>query len=108
MSHQRVHQAVKEIGEAIEKRHTTESPSEGIRQADIVVVESDGTHVPLQGEDRKKAKSLEIKVGCIYEGWEAIDPQGEQYRLKHPHVVATVGTAEQFWELVETDIYIHL
>lgn len=101
MSHQRVHQAVQEMGEAIEKRQTAESPSEGTRQADIVVVESDGTHVPLQGEDRKKAKSLEIKVGCIYEGWEAADPQGEQYRLKHPHVVATVGTAEQFWELVD-------
>jgi len=68
MSHQRVHQVVQEIGEAIEKRQMAEPLVEGTRKADIVVVESDGVYIPLQREDRKKAKSLEIKVSCVYEG----------------------------------------
>jgi len=66
-----------------------------------VVVESDGVHVPLQRKDRKKAKSLEIKVGCVYEGWEAADPKGSRYRLKHPKVLATTGTAEAYWKRVD-------
>jgi len=49
----------------------------------MVVVESDGDYISLQREDRKKAKSLEIKVGCVYEGWEAADPRGSRFLLKH-------------------------
>jgi hypothetical protein len=101
MSHQRIHRAVEEIGEAIEKRQNTNNKAEGTREAEIVVVESDGVHVPLQRKDRKKAKSLEIKVGCVYEGWEAADPKGSRYRLKHPKVLATTGTAEAYWKRVD-------
>lgn len=101
MSHQRVHRAVQDIGEAIEKRQTEDRVAEGTRKADIVVVESDGVHVHLQREDRKKAKSLEIKVGCVYEGWEAADPRGSRFRLKHPKVLATTGTAEAYWKRVD-------
>ncbi|WP_268928977.1 ISLre2 family transposase [Microaerobacter geothermalis] len=101
MSHQRIHRAVEAIGEAIEKRRNSDSAEEGTRKADIVVVESDGVHVPLQGADRKKAKSLEIKVGCVYEGWEAAEPKGSRYRLKHQKILATTGTAEAYWERVD-------
>jgi hypothetical protein len=103
MSHQRIHQAVQDIGEAIEQRQAENHnrAGEGTRKADIVVVESDGVYVPLQREDRKKAKSLEIKVGCVYEGWEAADPRGSRFRLVNAKVLATTGTAEEYWKRVD-------
>lgn len=103
MSHQRVHQAIQEFGEAIEKRQTAEPVTAGTREAEIVVVESDGVHVALQGKDRQKAKSMEIKVGTIYEGWEATSPQKDQYSLKNPYVLAA-ETAEAYWERVDRRI----
>ena len=101
MSHQRIHKAVQDIGEVIEERQAADCAVEGTRKADMVVVESDGVHVPLQREDRKKMKSLEIKVGCVYEGWEATDPQGSRFRLVRPKVLATTGTAEEYWKRVD-------
>jgi hypothetical protein len=101
MSHQRVHRAVQDIGEAIEKRLAANGQAEGTREAEIVVVESDGTYVHLQGEDRKRMKSLEIKTGCVYEGWETKQPRGSRYNLKRPRVLATTGTSQEYWRRVD-------
>ncbi|PTQ56899.1 MAG: hypothetical protein BSOLF_2575 [Candidatus Carbobacillus altaicus] len=71
------------------------------REAKIVLVESDGVYVSLQGKDRKKyGTTLEIKNGCIYEGWEAKNPVKREYRLKNPKVIATTNSSKEYWEKV--------
>lgn len=107
LSHQRIHQAVQTDGEAIEKRQMTTGQTEGQREAEVIVVESDGIHVALQGKDRQKAKSLEIKTGCMYEGWETVNPWKQQYRLKNPYVMAVAGSAKEYWEQVDRRLSIY-
>jgi len=102
MSHQRIHKAVQEQGERINKHREQMPENEIKRKAEIVLVESDGVYVSLQGKDRNKyGTNLEIKNGCIYEGWEAENPAKTEYRLKNPKVIATTDSSKKYWEKVD-------
>ncbi|GGK34357.1 hypothetical protein GCM10010965_29130 [Caldalkalibacillus thermarum] len=101
IGHETIRNHVQRYGEAIKHKQEQWNKDEasGKRASEIIMVESDGIYVSLQGKDRKKSKRHEIKVGCQYEGWEKADPAGSKYCLKNLHVLATVDSSEAFWDL---------
>lgn len=103
VSHETIRNHVQKYGKAIKQKQEPLNKDEasGERASEIIMVESDGIYISLQGKDRKKRKKHEIKVGCQYEGWEKADPAGSQYCLKNPHVLATVGSSDAFWDQVD-------
>ena len=105
LSHSKIHHMMQEAGEQIRKYEDEQTKTEGTQGVAMVVVESDGIYVPRQnkakGEGLRKKNGLEIKVGIVYEGWEATTPSGTSFRLKNKKVIATEGDSKQYWDQVD-------
>jgi len=69
-------------------------PEAGTRLPRILFVESDGVHIALQREGKRRA---ELKVGIAYEGWEKIGKQ-DRYRLKEKTAYMSLADGDRFWE----------
>lgn len=105
ISHSTIHNLIQQAGEQIRTYEAEQTKTEGTQGAKMVVVESDGIYVPRQykkkEESEKKKKGLEIKVGIVYEGWEATTPTGGTFRLKNKKVVATERDSTHYWNQVD-------
>lgn len=105
ISHSKVHALIQQAGEQIRQYETEQTTTEGSQEAELVVVESDGIYVARQdkrkAEGKVKKKGLEIKVGIVYEGWEAADPSKTSFRLKNKKIIGTEGNSKQYWEQVD-------
>jgi len=74
--------AGKDVGEEKKRKHLP-----------ILFVEADGVVVKCQGA---KQKSIELKMGVVYEGWDVI---GRRRKLKHPRIIAGMfDDGADFWE----------
>lgn len=104
LSHSKIHSLMQEAGKQIRQYETEQMKTEGSREVELVVVESDGIYVPRQYKRKpkgKKKKGLEIKTGIVYEGWKATDPSGTSYRLKNKKIIATEGDSDHYWNQVD-------
>ncbi len=106
ISHSKIHSLIQQAGEQIRTYEAEQMKTEGTQGAEMVVVESDGIYVPRQykkhEESEKKKKGIEIKVGIVYEGWEATTPAGSTFRLKNKKVVATEKDSTHYWDQVDS------
>jgi len=102
VSHEEIHRWVQEAGEKREEEQEEawralfergEVP-EGDKEAELVVIERDGIVIPLQRSQRKRA---EIKIGTMHEGWEAVSPAGNRYRLKEKECWGGILEGDEFW-----------
>lgn len=66
--------------------------------------EQDGIYVKLQGKDRDKKKSLEVKAGIAYDGWEKRNPKSNEYVTTNKVVWAGVDTPKEFQSLSQVAI----
>ena len=72
----------------------------GTREVDVLFEESDGIHLRLQGQDRKKhGKTKELKLALTYEGWSKVGK--DRYRLEGKKFCAGFNTADEFCKMKE-------
>lgn len=105
LSHSKIHQLIQQAGKRIRAYEAEQTKTEGTESAEMVVIESDGIYVSRQNQNvkagQKKKKGLEIKVGIVYEGWEATSPSGTSFRLKNKKTTATEGDSTQYWNQMD-------
>jgi hypothetical protein len=91
-----------------EKLKQNTEPAGKKKKPDVLFMESDGIHLNLQGEDRKKhGKMKEMKTAVMYEGWKKRhkEKKGGQSRDSYLTIekkaVAEIGDIDEFKLLVE-------
>lgn len=70
----------------------------------VLFNEQDGVYVKLQGKDRNKKKSLEVKAGIAYDGWEKRNLKSNEYVTTNKVVWAGVATPKEFQSLSQVAI----
>lgn len=66
--------------------------------------EQDGVWVKLQGKDREKKKSTEIKAGIAYDGWQKRNPKSDEYVTTNKVVWAGISSPKEFQQLSQVEI----
>lgn len=82
------------------KKHKITSKNE----AKVIFNEQDGVWIKLQGKDRKKKKSTEIKAGIAYDGWQKRNPKSDEYVTTNKVVWAGILPPKEFQKLSEVAI----
>jgi len=105
LSHQTVFSEVRDFGERESKKLQQEkeelftegkNKKRGLKKSPILFVETDGTMVGSQEDDKKR---LEIKLGLVHEGWEYTSPAKNRKKLKNPQIVSGIyNSADDFYE----------
>ena len=77
--------------------------AKGTNKISVLFEEMDGVWLKIQGEDHKKAKSQELKVAVMYEGWEKDGKKNS--RLSNKKVMAGMENSKEFHEKRESQIH---
>lgn len=90
---------VQQVGKTVKKdennkvKNLGNDKKRGKKKADIIFMEADGVYLKIQ-KDKKKAKSQELKLATIYEGW-------KDRRLYGKTVFIGMDSADKFNEKAE-------
>lgn len=89
-----------------EKLKEKKEPAGEKKKTEVLFVETDGIHINLQGDDRKKhGKKKEMKVAVTYEGWEKrYENNQEVFVTKEKQAVAGFEDIEEFALTLEAKI----
>lgn len=74
----------------------------GEKEVKLLFEESDGVFLKMQGKDRKKSKSQEMKIAMFYEGWKQVGK--DRYELANKNVVCGFDSVNDFTDKKEAKI----
>lgn len=106
LSHEGIRQVILKVGKMIEADVKARCKCQGKapgRKIPVLFLESDGWHIPLQGQ---KKSGLEAKMLMSHEGWEKRTPGSSEYTLTRKTYYQDICKgSDEFWDTSSRNLY---